>query len=244
MPDEPTSDKKRLRVLISTLIAVLVVAAGVLVSDRLENKVRPGRTPDAELPGDRYTCTSFTDSLRMEKAVLRRWDFDDMASVDTRTPLYFLYNMNWMRRKLTDFLRVPGVDPAHSYRGMRFVELGPGPSLSVGVLALMAGAEHYDGLEVAEYGFVHDALPVRRAGGPHRGQSFLHASARSSRSSPSARAARFDSTRLASTSTRRAPPRTSVWRTRGARWPRKASTSSSRSRCSSTSPISRLPSSA
>ena len=138
---------------------MLVVAAGVLVSDRLENKVRPGRTPDAELPGDRYTCTSFTDSLRMEKAVLRRWDFDDMASVDTRTPLYFLYNMNWMRRKLTDFLRVPGVDPAHSYRGMRFVELGPGPSLSVGVLALMAGAEHYDGLEVAEYGFVHDALP-------------------------------------------------------------------------------------
>jgi hypothetical protein len=42
---------------------------------------------------------------------------------------------------------------------MRIVELGYGPSLSTGVMATMAGAEHYYGFEVAEYGPVYDPLP-------------------------------------------------------------------------------------
>jgi hypothetical protein len=156
------------RPLILALVGVVAIAIGIGIYDRefvgekffgVAPPPPPPTVPTPALAASACFPHNFRESLMLEWAVLKRWEYDDMAAVETRTPLYFIHNTNWLRRQLNNYLQVEGVDPSRSYKGMRFVELGPGPSLSVGVLAAMAGAEHYDGLEVADYGFVHDPLP-------------------------------------------------------------------------------------
>lgn len=159
MSDEPRK-VPRVWLLLAVLLTLVLARGGDLLDiarGRTDEPVPPPKPPAQALDLAPLLASDFRVSLQAGQEVVKDWTRRD-SEWGVRSPLYYLYQAHWLRLKIAQFLKVPGLEPATSLEGMRIAELGPGSSLAVGVLAAMAGASHYDGLEVESYGWVRDAV--------------------------------------------------------------------------------------